>query len=444
MKTVLIKGLLAGAMIVYLALNSIAQSNTDPNFGPDEETRKQCMINLSLYGEDYKQGNYAKAKSSWQKVLKICPAARQNPYIHGVRMLKTWIAEATTPSRKKELIDSLMMVYDMRIKYFNKRGTVLGSKAVDLISLDSERYQEAYDMLKESISLEKGASEASIIYAYMAVSKTMYENRAIPAITVIETYALLADYLDAQINAKPDDGKLIQIKEDIDAIFIAVGVADCNNLQTIFEPKFDSNPKDAELVKKIHTLLKSNRCEKTDFYKKVLIGQFSNAPTSLLAYEIAKNFKDQNDFAKAEEYYKQAIELENDAVRKSMFLVEYGSLVFTELRNPQQARTLALQAIDANPNIGHAYILIGNIYASEKSCFSDPFQAKTVFWVAVDKFMKAKQVDPSLASDCDRYISTYTQYFPPQNDIFFQDLTIGQKYNVECWIKESTTVRARP
>lgn len=445
MKTILKQGLLLAAMLLVFSSGSFAQAYLkDPKYGVDEESRKECAVNLSLYREHYNQKNYAMAKPSWLKVLTICPAASQNAYIHGVRMMKTWIEEEQNLTKKKELIDSLMMVYDMRIEYFDRQGVLLGQKGMDLISLDSERYEEAYKMLKQSIDEEKDGSDSPVIYTFMAVTKTMFDNGKIPAETVIENYAMLADYLDVQIKAKPDDGRLTQIKENVDAMFSSAGVADCNNLSEIFEPRIDNNPNDIDLIKKTHALLSANRCEGSDFYRKVAVKLHANEPSALLAYELSKIFLNMKNFTRAEEYFKNAIELEQDPTRKSVFLVEYGNIVYNEFKNPQKARTLALEALSLNPQMGHAYILIGNIYAGEKSCFGDEFQKKTVYWAAVDKFIKAKQVDPTLAGDCERLIDVYTQYFPAQNDIFFQDLQPNQQYTVGCWINETTTVRARP
>jgi tetratricopeptide (TPR) repeat protein len=337
-----------------------------------------------------------------------------------------------------------MMLYDMRMEHFNRHGILMGQKGMDLISIDSERYEEAYEMLKKSIEEEKDGSDSPVIYTYMVVTKTMFDNGKIPAETVIETYALLADYLDEQIKANPDDNRCVQVKENVDALFSSAGVADCNNLTEIFESRIDSNPDDVELIKKTHSLLSANRCEGTDFYQKTVIKLFDKEPESMLAYEIAKIFTGLRDYQKAEKYFKQAIELEKDAIRKSVFLVEYAGIIFNEFNSPEKARTVALKALSENPNMGHAYILIGNIYAAEKNCFDDDFKKKTVYWAAVDKFAKAKQVDPTLADDCDRLIDVYKQYFPAQNDIFFQDLQPNQSYSVGCWINETTTVRARP
>ncbi len=445
MKTLLKQSILFAALALMITSSVTAQSYLqNPKYGVDEEARKECATNLSLYREQYNHRNYDMAKPYWQKALAICPAASQNTYIHGARMMKVWIDAEQNPIRKTELIDSLMMIYDMRIENFNRKGILLGQKGMDLASLAPDRYEEAFAYLKESVEIEEDASDAPVLYTLMAITKVMFDNQKLSAEDVIETYSTIADYIDVQVAENPNNSTLMQVKENVDAIFSGAGVANCENLTQIFEQRVQNNPDDIELIKKTYNLLGANGCENKDFYRNTAEKLFAKEPTASLAYELAKIFDKQNSFDKAEMYFKKAIDLETDTTRKSIYLVEYAGIVFNDLNRPQEARSLALKAVNINPNMGHAYILIGNIYAAEKNCFTDEFQKKTIYWAAVDKFIKAKQVDSTLENDCNKLIEVYSQYFPAQNDIFFQDLTLGGRYTVGCWINESTTVRARP
>jgi tetratricopeptide (TPR) repeat protein len=445
MKKMVNKGIVVLVVLASFTLSSMAQAYLqNPKYGPDEESRKHCAMNLSLYRESYNQKNYNDARKPWQAVLKNCPAASQNAYIHGARMLKEWIEIEKNPKRKTELLDSLMMLYDMRIENFPEgKGSLLGQKGMDLYTIDPLRFEEAYTFMNESIEIEKETTGSSSIYTFMVITKDMYDNKKINADKVIETYSMLADYLDIQIAAKPDDERTVQVKETVDAIFSSAGVANCENLVAIFGPRIDANPKDVGLVKKTFNLLNANKCNTIPLYR--ITGElvFGNEPTPSLAYELSRIYNGLGEFRKSERFYQEAIKLESDSVKKSVYLVEYAGIVAREFNNPQLSRTLALQAVSANPGIGHAYIQIGLLYASEKAC-GDDFARQTVYWAAVDKFVKAKQVDPNLAGECDRLIDFYTQYFPAGNEIFFQDLKPGDSFTVGCWINERTTVRAKP
>lgn len=95
-----------------------------------------------------------------------------------------------------------------------------------------------------------------------------------------------------------------------------------------------------------------------------------------------------------------------------------------------------------NPNNGAAYILIGKAYAAYASNYGeDAFDHASVFWAAVDKFNKAKQVDPSVADEANVQIKAYSQHFPNTEEAFFRSVTDGATVKIGDWINETTTAR---
>ena len=76
-------------------------------------------------------------------------------------------------------------------------------------------------------------------------------------------------------------------------------------------------------------------------------------------------------------------------------------------------------------------------------CGDNEFEKSCVFWAAVDKFARAKSVDPTLSDEASDLVSKYSEYFPNVEDAFFYGFENGQEYTVGCWINERTTVRTR-
>ncbi len=444
MKTISIKGLMAG-LLTFASLSAIGQAYLeDPRYGADVETRKECAEKTSMYQEYYKQNNIKDAYVPWQKVLNICPKQSLNIYIRGVKILKTTYENTADPKRKAILVDSLMHLYDLRIEHFNKKGDVLGSKAQDLYTLAPERYEEAFKIVEEAISISQNKTEVSVLFTYMTLIRVMYENKKIEADKVIELYSVISDYADAIATASPSDDKIKQAKDGIDAIFAQMGVAKCENLVAIFTPKFNANPTDLGQNKKIRALMGSTKdCSKQDLYLKASVEIYKLEPSASLAYDIAHLCIDFKQPKEAEKYYNEAINLESDVNKRANYFYELASLTFTELKNPSQAKALASKALEENPNLGKAYKLIGDMYASERNCGADDFEKKAVFWAAVDKYSKAKQVDSELEESMNSLIASYSQYFPSKEDIFFHDLKVGDTYSIGCWINERTTVRER-
>ncbi|MGE0077732.1 MAG: hypothetical protein AB7S48_07730 [Bacteroidales bacterium] len=444
MKTISKKGFLA-TLLALVSISVMGQPQLeDPKYGADAEARKECLTQSSMYQEYYKQNNFKDAYKPWQKVLNICPKSSQNIYIRGVRILKAKIEEIADPSRKAALVDSLMFLYDKRIENFNKKGVNLGSKAQDLYTLAPERYEEAYKIAEEAVGITLSNSEPSVLFTYMTLIRVMYENKKIEADKVIELYSLISDYAEAQISKNPNDDKAKQAKDGIDAVFAQLGVADCNSIVSIFTPKYEATPTDIALCKKIKALmLSAKECVKQDLYLKVNISIYQAEPSADLAIEIAHLNIENKQPKEAEKYYNEAINLESDASKRANYFYELASVTFFELKNSSQAKALANKALEENPNLGKAYKLLGDMYASERNCGNDDFEKKTVYWAAVDKYAKAKQVDPDLEESMNSMISTYSQYFPSKEDIFFHDLKVGDSFNVGCWINERTTIRER-
>lgn len=164
-------------------------------------------------------------------------------------------------------------------------------------------------------------------------------------------------------------------------------------------------------------------------------------PSAQSAYLMGTlNLKKEN-YGKAADYMQQAANLFEDNTDKIKALELLGNINFNQ-RNFSQARSNALKILQINPSYGKAYILIGDLYAASSSmCTEDDLGGKTVFWAAIDKYLKARNVDPSVEGDANAKIAQYAKHFPASSDLFFRDLQEGSSYTVGCWINETTTVR---
>ena len=415
----------------------------NPKYGPDPATREECLKYTSFYSEYYKQNNYADAAQGWSIAYTICPQSSENLYIRGVKMLKAAISETADPTARRKLVDSLMAVYNKRIKYFKKEGYNLEQMGLDLHYLSPERATEVYQILSRAKALRNEQTEPMTLLIMMQAVKDMYANQQFPADSVIAVYSRLSEAFSKKLAAKSDDEKLKSMSESLDALFTSTGVANCENLISIYTPKFESNPNDLEQARAIYNQLAALRCNDSELYLKVALAIFNVEHTSTLGFEIARIFMAQRKNNDADDAFKKAIASETDPVRRSSMLVEHASFVGNVMGDMVRARALANEAIALNAQQGYAYFVIGQLYASTKNCGSNKIDNASVFWAAVDKFNQAKSIDPALSPDCNKQIAFYSQYFPSSEEIFFQDLETGKSFTVPCWINERTTVRAK-
>ncbi|MFO7843147.1 MAG: hypothetical protein R6V16_04995 [Bacteroidales bacterium] len=423
---------------------SFAQKGVEDGskYGHGEDSIR-CIRNYSLFREYIKQDNYQYSQEPWAIVYEECPKASKYIYIDGIKMIEDAIEKEQDEAKKEILVDSMMRIYDKRIKYYGQKGYVLGRKGTDFIKYSkntSENMEKGYNWLKESIELEKKGSGAGQLVTFMNASKFLFSANKISAAQVVEDYGMVSDIIDQILN-NGKKGSIDRAKDICDRIFESSGAASCEDLIPFYAAKFEQNTEDVEFLTKATDLLNSTKCTDSDLYFKMLKQLNSLEPTAALAYEIAKLNSKKDNLKEATTYFKQAIDLEDDILKKSKYYIELGDIT-RKMGDYQTAKKYALKSAELDPDSGYPYLLLGNIYAAgNKTCGEKDFEHDAVYWAAVDKFIKAKQIDPDLADEADRYIDTYKPHFPNQEDAFFEGYSNGDTYTVGCWINETTTVR---
>lgn len=106
-----------------------------------------------------------------------------------------------------------------------------------------------------------------------------------------------------------------------------------------------------------------------------------------------------------------------------------------------KCREYALQAIAADSTKGAPHILIGSAYAaSAKDCAQNSFEEGMTYCLAVDQFIKAKEVDSTIHAKADKLIEVYSKYFPSREYCVW-GVYEGGPYFIDCWIQQETTLR---
>jgi len=424
------------------------QGNSTGRYGSDSVT---CVMNISLYREFFKQWKASDYKNEtvkdvigpWRWVFLNCPKGTQNTYIDGVRIVSYLIESTTEPALKNKYIDTLMMVYDQRIQYFGKEGYVLGRKGVDLATYRPQDVEMIYNTLKKSVDLEGSNTAGPVLIYYMNSSVSMARGGKADSTVIFDTYDIITKIIDENIkkndNNPEEKTNWLTIQGNIEMILEPF--ATCKDLINIYSKKYHENTSDIELLKKITALLDQKKCHEDPFYFETTKRLYELEPTPESAYLIGKMLLNEGKYAESIDYLKEAEKLEDqNSVEKSYM---YIAQAYRALNNFPSARTYALKSAAIDPKDGQPYLLIGDLYAeSAKDCGTNDLTTRVAYWAAVDKYIKAKQVDPTLTEEADKRISSYSQYFPGTSTIFFYALKEGDSYRVECWINEDTRIRA--
>ncbi|MBN2611964.1 MAG: tetratricopeptide repeat protein [Bacteroidales bacterium] len=427
--------------VTGIAVNSQSYLQ-NPKYGETEEARKECAGNLSTMTEFVKINMYDYAFDSWKKCYTNCPGSNKNIYIYGARILKNKIEKAADKETADRFLDTLMQMYDTRMKHFGQEDYVMGLKGIDMLKYKPDSIQRGYDYLKKSLELGKARSEEAVCITFLQASNILYRSNQKPASEFISDYVYVSEFLNQKLKVNETNDVKAAIT-NIETIFAESGAADCEALITIFTPKYEQTPSDLALLKNITDLMGKTGCEEHELFIKASEDLYKLEPSAKAAYNIGKVLEGKGEYEKAKDYYAEAAKQETAVDDKSYYLYKIASVNYTQ-GNYQEARASALSALGVKPNFGDAYLLIGSAYAaSSASCGADQFERSAVYWAAVDKFNKAKAVDPSVTDRANEQIERYTAAFPNKEESFFRGLSDGQEYTVGCWINERTIVRTR-
>ena len=450
--------------IIYLFAGIILFTGTytlqaqDDKYGANPE---ECQMHLSLYRESFKQwkaanynGDVHEFTDSWRHCFINCPRASEYIYLEGATIMEHLISKETDPARKEKYIDTLEMVFNNRITYFpndsrtkqSQEGNILWRKALSLNEYAPERLEQIYNSFKRAVELEGNNIASSPLSYYLKSTIDMALKGNIEQTVILDTYDQLITIVDFNIRKAVDEGNQ-QEEEDWSITMkhleqLVEPFASCDDLVEIFQKKFDANPQDVETLRKITTTLDKNRCTDSKLFMNAAENLHKLDPDTESAYMIAKIYAKNGNYDKAAKALEDVIRLTDDDELKYKATIDLINMLMVQKKYPQ-AREQARRALQMRPNNGTPLILIGRMYAaSSEMCGDNEIAKKSVFWVAVDKFNEAKRIDPSVAGDANKSISTYTQYFPAGETIFFHNLKVGDNYKVECWINETTTIRA--
>ena len=173
-----------------------------------------------------------------------------------------------------------------------QRGKILGYKGTDLYKVDPSAYAQVYSILKESVELEKAQSKSAVFVYYFRAATKMAQKSELDTAVVVDIYDQLSGYIDQNIKYYTDKSNTkrkeewLNIKGNIDNTFEPF--AQCNDLVRVYQQKFDLDPNNVELLKKITAILDKKKCVDAPLYFETCVNLHKLEPSPESAYLIGK------------------------------------------------------------------------------------------------------------------------------------------------------------
>ncbi len=413
-----------------------------------------------LYKDLVKQNNFDEALPLWEKAYYKAPAANgriKYQFDDGVKMYKYFYANTTDNALKQSYRDSVESIYNKRIECFGDDAYVKGRLGFDLYYYMKEHSSdnEIFKLFKESIDAKGEDMDYFIVNPF---AKILFDKAVSEEISKEEA----GKY--AQIVLRAVKKGMANCVKDCDAWKIVndyapprlenlegiKGLYPCEYFVDKYYQEYVDNPSDCDVINKVYRKLKYAGCSETQTeFASLIQAKKDNcyvAPPQESTLRQAYNAYESGDYQNAVKYFEEFANSKDDIEKKSKYLFLIAKIYYGEIKNFPKARTYAQKAADIKPNWGEPYILIGKLYASSGPLCGPGtgWDSQVVTWPAIDMFNKAKQVDPSTASEANKWINTYTQYMPKKSDIFQRNIKEGDSFKVACWINRNTTVRTAP
>ena len=444
--------LFIGLAFALVAGSASAQDFSDPQYakwGETPEQRKENILASTFLKEELNNRNYNQAAKYLQQLLQNCPAASENTYANGIKLYKMKVNRAKSLAEKNGYVDSLLLLYDIRLQYFGahpKRGKayILDRKAREHLTYresDREGIRSDFEAAIAAQVEVNGTADPELVAIYFKNLCDDYSNDIVDAMTIVNAYDTNAKYFENL------DASQAEYKSQFETCFGASGAASCENLQKIFEPKIAATPNDEALLAQTFQLMAKANCE-SDFFLSVGEMYYNLNPQSSVAMLLAQIFQNKKDFAKANQYLREALAKEIVAEEREKLLARIGILEMTA--NNYAAAIKAFNEsinIDETDDDGLAIYFLAQCYvAGSKDC-STELSKHSVYWLAYDLVQKAipllEITDAAVATNAKNLANSYRSVFPTAEECFFAELKEGATYTINCGLAKGLTTKVR-
>jgi tetratricopeptide (TPR) repeat protein len=401
-----------------------------------------------LYEDAIRAGQYKELKAAitpYNWMLKTVPNHHISLYIQGAELYDKLASLEKDPAKKKVYIDSLMIIYDLRIKSCGDEANVTNRKALSFVKYNAnEKPAESLQILDKAIELNGNDVSDGTLVPYMQVIRlNKMKLKNVSDDDIMKRYDKISAIIDAKIQKNRSEGKpvdkLEKIKSDVDEILTTIITVDCPFVKKNLEPKYRQNPKDLALAKKIFTFMLQGKCTDDPLWLEVAeqLHNEGGEKNCGLAKNLGKIYLVKENYEKAANYLKEAQGLCTENADKAEIIMMLGGLEAIKGRKGE-AREMYRQAAQVDPSVQkQVWERIGDLYmTSFDQCkkLQSKVDDRLVFLIAYDYYSRAgESAKMRQAKD----------NFPSKEEIFTEGVEAGTSKSVGCWIGETTTIRTR-
>ena len=410
------------------------------------ENKAKAEECVAIFGDAVKQQNYRSATASIQWMLTNAPNWNTKLYVDAGTTYDGLATKETDAAKKKVLVDSLMLIFDMRIKNCGDEINVLNRKAASNVKFNINNKEKSaellamldrvYEISGNNVNDNNLEAYISVIYVNHLTLKNLSEEQ------ILGRYDKLSLVIDAKMkkaaaeNKTSDIDKYKQIKANVDDKLAKMVTINCAFVKKNYEPRFRQNPTDIVLAKKIFQYMLNDKCTEDPLWVEATEVVHKASPDFTLAKVLGAKYLASKNYEKALPLLNEALTLATKPGEKADINILLGDNE-SQKGNKTGAREFYRKAIAADPSNKEGYEKIGDLYY-----FAHGDCAKKQS-LAEDRLVYIAAYEMYVRSGNQQKISQSRGQFPSVTELFELSWKEGESKKINCWIGETVTLRTR-
>jgi len=441
--------IIAAAFSITLMGTTRLQAQCKGDYGSDRPTAE---AKLALYSDDFNVKKYRQAIPPLQWLLTNAPKVSSNIYKHGVDIYDSLARAEKDPAKKQVYVDSIMLIFDLRIKNCGDEATVVNRKATSMFKFNynnKAKLGEVLAMFDKAYELQGNNMQDPSLEQYMKTVQlhSKFNKGSMTDDQILEKYDRIMAVIEVKTKeyTAANNAKSLKSLEGIrkkvdDHLADSPVEFTCAKVKMLLEPKFRQNPTDKTLAMKIFKFMLKDKC--TDDPLWLEAGELikDNEPKDFaLIKNLGVKHLSNGNIQRAEELIKEAMQVADaskSAEQKSEALMYLGTI---EIRkgNKVGARGYLIQAGASDKANKEAYSKLGDLYYNSfDDCAKRQNRAedRLVYIAAYEMYQRA--------GDAQSMAKARAQ-FPSVEEIFELNWKKGEQHKVGCWINEMVSLQTR-
>lgn len=431
---------------------------------------QDCNQNLSLFNDSAKAGIFQDALQRYKTLIEECPEINIILYKRANKMFDDMIDAEEDDAKKKELAEMQIENLNLRLKHFPNEspigniypeiGKLMYEHRLGTTEEQFQYFEDAWNKDPDNFKSPKGLYEYFLLFDKLEdAGKKDINDLFVKYEQVIDQIERMEN--DQALVAKPlmakkenedelssrEERKLknsgiylknyAMIKKAINGVLGQK--ADCENLIPMYNKDFEDKKFDKDWLTVAASRMNAKDCTSDPLFFKLVESLHDLDPSAKTAFYLGRLAKANGDENKALDFYKDAAELEENALDKAKAYFSIGE-VYKKRGAFSSARKYYELALSNKPSMGIAYLRIAAMIASSANdCGGSTFDKRAVYWKAANYAKRAASVDATLRDNASQTAESYEQRAPSNSDIF-QEGKEGQTINFGCWFGGSVKV----